>query len=346
MTRARLLASVANTIRTYRSDELDAPTPDHVDRWLNQFTPDNQLPFLREFDHVISQTFLTEDYITEFIERLIENANLTGGDHAAYWARTNFLSEQQNGQSQIEMLRIFDRLLRQKYNLRIVDCGDEDGDYIYLDDIVFTGGRISQDVTAWIRNAAPANCKLHIIVAARHTLGHHYIENAMHRVNQDTGKNIRISYWCTSYRLENRNYYRNSSQVLWPVAAPQNEVVQDYLREPNDYPFTPRTPGGALGLFSSEAGRQLLESEFLIAGATIRSRGQVAAVNRPLGHSFYGVGFGGLMVTYRNCPNNCPLAMWWGDPDGPGAMRWYLNTPLGQMFTKLILKYQYHRDNQ
>ena len=24
----------------------------------------------------------------------------------------------------------------------------------------------------------------------------------------------------------------------------------------------------------------------------------------------------------------------------------YLNTPLGQMFTKLILNYQYHRDNQ
>jgi hypothetical protein len=64
MTRAQLLESVANTIKTYRSGELDEPTPDHVDRWLDQFTQANQLPFIREFDHVLKQTFLTEDYIT------------------------------------------------------------------------------------------------------------------------------------------------------------------------------------------------------------------------------------------------------------------------------------------
>lgn len=309
MTRARLLESVANTIKTYRSDELDEPTPDHVDKWLSQFTPANQLPFLREFDHVIKRTFLTEDYITGFIDHLIENKELTGGNHAAYWARTNFLSEQQDGQSQKEMLKIFGRLLKQKYGLKLSDCGHKDGDYIYLDDVVFTGGRISQDVTTWIKATAPVSAKLHVIVAARHTLGQYHLENALRDAARDAGKKIDISYWCTPYKIENRMYHRDNSQVLWPVATPQAKVVQDYLAEPNKYPFTPRTPGGTLGLFSSEAGRQVLESEFLIAGATIRSRGQVVPVNRPLGHSFYGVGFGGLMVTYRNCPNNCPLAM-------------------------------------
>jgi hypothetical protein len=36
---------------------------------------------------------------------------------------------------------------------------------------------------------------------------------------------------------------------------------------------------------------------------------------RPLGFGPFGVGFGSLFVTYRNCPNNAPLALWWGDPD-------------------------------
>jgi hypothetical protein len=323
MTRAQLLESVANTIKTYRSGELDEPTPDHVDKWLDQFTPANQLPFLREFDHVIKKTFLTEDYITGFIRKLIENKDLTGGNHAAYWARTNFLSEQQDGQSQKEMLKIFGKLLKQKYGLKISECGAEDGDYIYLDDVVFTGGRISQDVKTWIEHDAPDSAKLHIIVAARHTLGQYQLANALERAARDARKKIGISYWCTRYIIENRVARRDNSEVLWPIAAPRDKVVQDYLAKPHKFPFKPRTPGGTLGFFSSEAGRQILESEFLIAGAAIRSRGQVSEVNRPLGHSFYGIGFGGLMVTYRNCPNNCPLAMWWGNPEGPGAMRWY-----------------------
>ena len=34
-----LLVSVANEIKTYRKGELPEPTPEHVDRWLRQFTP-------------------------------------------------------------------------------------------------------------------------------------------------------------------------------------------------------------------------------------------------------------------------------------------------------------------
>ena len=86
-----------------------------------------------------------------------------------------------------------------------------------------------------------------------------------------------------------------------------------------------RNAGGALGVFSSEAGRQLLESEFLIAGVKIRTLTQSPKdFIRPLGLGNFGVGFGSLLVTYRNCPNNCPLALWWGDPEATsGALHWY-----------------------
>ena len=56
--RRDLLVSIANEIKTYRKGEIDQPTPEHVDRWASQFTPANQIAFLREFNHVIKQTFL------------------------------------------------------------------------------------------------------------------------------------------------------------------------------------------------------------------------------------------------------------------------------------------------
>jgi hypothetical protein len=65
-----LLASVASEIRTYRKGDLPEPSSEHVDRWLNQFTPAQQLPFLREFEHVIKQTFITRENVKDFLRHL------------------------------------------------------------------------------------------------------------------------------------------------------------------------------------------------------------------------------------------------------------------------------------
>lgn len=101
-----LLASVANEIRTYRKGDLPEPTPEHVDRWLHQFTPAQQLPFLREFEYVIKQTFFTRKNVKDFLRALVTNHKLAGDDPTAYWSSANFLNIQQNGQSQKEMLKL------------------------------------------------------------------------------------------------------------------------------------------------------------------------------------------------------------------------------------------------
>src|SRR5882672_3548504 len=43
-----LLASVANTIQDYRAGEIAKPSPEHVDRWIQQFEKGVQLRLLRE----------------------------------------------------------------------------------------------------------------------------------------------------------------------------------------------------------------------------------------------------------------------------------------------------------
>lgn len=323
--RDNLLASVAGTIHTYRQGELTTPTAQHVNRWLEQFTPANQLPFLREFDHVMKQTFITQATVSNFLSNLVTNPKLAGANPAAYWSTVNFLTIQRAGQSQRSMVGLFGEALAATCGIDINRCGAPGGDYIYLDDILFTGGRIATDIGVWIAGSAPANANVHVVLMALHTGGHYYItQQRLKTAIERSGKNIRLHFW-RLVELENQRNRRNDSAVLWPASVPTIPEVQAYVAGEPKYPLQLRQPGGALGPFSSEAGRQLLEYEFLVSGVHIRSLTKTPKdFIRPLGNSSFGVGFGSMLTTYRNCPNNCPLAMWWGDPDATdGALHWY-----------------------
>lgn len=319
-----LLASVANTIKTYREGEIE-PTPEHVDRWLNQFTPAQQLPFLREFDHVIKRGFCTQENVKVFLRNLVRNAKLAGADPAAYWSAANFLKIQRNGQSQKEMLKLFATCIKEECGLDLDACGKVGGHYIYLDDVLFSGNRVGNDLEPWIINDAPQSAIVHVIVAAQYSSGSFQVNRKLKDVVRKTGKQITIHYW-RAFEIENQKRYKNRSGVLWPIEIPDVAEVQAYVAQPSKFPFEPRQPIAAVSSpFSSEAGRQVLESEFLIAGAKIRAMSEnPKQTMRPLGFSHFGIGFGAMIATYRNCPNNCPLAIWWGDPKATsGALHWY-----------------------
>ena len=117
--------------------------------------------------------------------------------------------------------------------------------------------------------------------------------------------------------------------MLWPAVIPDDADLLTYMAEEQKFPFQTRHAGGKIkqDVFSSEEGRQLLERELLLAGVRIRSFCQnPKRVMRPLGFCVFGLGFGSLIVTFRNCPNNSPLALWWGDPDAglsSPLSRWY-----------------------
>ncbi len=325
MTREMLVQSIANTISTYRTGELQQPDATHVDRWASQFTQANQLAFLREFDHVIKQTFLTEATISSFIDLLATNPALTGNNPADYWSKANVLNIQKVGLSQRSMVGIFERVIQSKFGIANLQTSHPEGEFIYLDDVIFTGTRIGNDLSSWIETSAPQVAKLHIVVAGWHLFGRFGAGRKIDAAIAASKKKIEVHFWSIErFRFEDRKYYRINAQVLVPSAIPDSQVVRDYLAQETKYPLQLRPLGGQPGIFSSEAARSLLESEFLIAGASIRSRGSMSNVWRPLGFGYFGVGFGGLVVTHRNCPNNCPLAMWWGDPTKTtGALAWY-----------------------
>jgi hypothetical protein len=312
--RQELIESIAQNAGDYRLSEIEAMSPEHVNTWISQFSGDVQLPMLQELDYVLKQTYISKKIAIDFLEGLITTDKLAGSDPCDFWKRTHFLNIQKNGHSQTELLTLFDDILKAKCNLTTAECGAPDGDFIYLDDAIFSGNRMGNDLEDWIAKEAPAQAVIHVVAFVMHTLGRYLAEKKLKTKIKASGKKIEIKYWCArSY--ENRKFFKKDSEVLWPVTLPDDPDLKAYLDLPQKFPFEARQEGGKLGPFSSEQGRQLLERELLIAGVKIRTTcNNPKDILRPLGFSPFGLGFGSMVVTFRNCSNTCPLALWWGDP--------------------------------
>jgi hypothetical protein len=152
---------------------------------------------------------------------------------------------------------------------------------------------------------------VHIIVMGHHAFGAWKMSERLKKAASECKKNITVHVW-SIVTLENRLARKNNSDVLWPTSLP--EEAKEYAT--GKFPFVARAVGGTSAIFSGEAGRSALEQALVRAGMKIRGFSQnPSPALRPLGFSPFGVGFGSTIITYRNCPNNTPLAFWWGDPN-------------------------------
>ena len=323
-----LLDSIAHTIRDYRTSELPQPTPDHVNRWVGQFETQVQVPILREVDHVLRQTYFSKRRTRRFLASLAEHSGLTSNRPYDFWRAAMVLELQNRGSSQDTMRGLLFEELERKYGIAEASSGAERKVFVYLDDALFGGNQIYADLSEWLRCKAPATGTVYIAVMVAHSYGKWWCRRELETQAANVGKDINFTFYL-GLEFENRRMKRNQAEVLWPAVIPDNGVLLSYMNQEQAYPFEPREPGHKFssGVFSSEKSRQLLETELLLAGVRIRSF--CANPNprmRPLGYSRFGLGFGSTIVTYRNCPNNAPLAFWFGNPDaraGHPFSRWY-----------------------
>ena len=310
--RTDLVASIANTIQDYRGGSLPQPIPDHVEHWVQQFDAAVQLPILQEIDHVLKKIYFSKEDVAKFLRGAMRTQKLTGDRPDKFWRSASFLDMQGGGSSQTDMLALFSEQLTEKFGFGIDECGRSDDVFVYLDDGIFTGNRVRRDLEVWVRDQAPAQAKVHVLCIAQHSGGQYYAKSKIQEVIRASRKNIDITWW-HAIQLEDRRAYSATSDVLRPTAIPNDPEVQAYVAA-MQYQPTLRTAGspGVAGLFSSDAAKILLEQEFLKAGVRIRQLcPNLGATQRPLGHmTLETLGFGSLIVSYRNCPNNAPLVFW------------------------------------
>ena len=314
--RSELLESIADTIADYRAGEIAAPTAEHVERWVEQFQPAVQEPILAELDHVLSKSYVTKDDVQEFLGTVVSSSKFTGSDPGAFWRSANLLHIQEAGHSQRDMLELLAVPLKEKVGLDIGECGSADGAFIYLDDFIFSGNRVGHDLVHWIREDAPEVAQIRVVVIAYHRGGQWYAKQQVEKAIQESEKTIEVTWW-RKWEIESRKSHSNVADVLRPVSIPDDTATQAYVEQLRYEPALRKGEQlGARKYFASARGRHLMEQEFLKAGVRIRSMcPYLNDYQRPLGNMVLdSLGFGAVVVTYRNCPNNCPLVFWAGDP--------------------------------
>jgi hypothetical protein len=316
-TREELLGSLAQVVADYREGEVPPRTPELINAWLEQFPGESQDALLEALTSVLSRTYISRATFLEFLRGVAASDKITGGVvPAAYWKKANLLDIQQGGGSQADILVLFDQVLSETFGFGIADSGSADGDYIYLDDCIGTGSRLRSDVCAWLESKAPKKVNLHVITPILF-MGSWWIDKRIQDAAKAAGKEILLHKWrLDRFQMENRRTYKNNCDVLWPVSIPKEEQVIDYVKSLIDAGYPPELRGagnpGARGIFGSDEQKRLLEEAFLMRGCQIRAEQAYLPQNaRPLGyHNLDNFGFGSMFVTYRNCPNNTPLALW------------------------------------
>ena len=314
--RADLVGSIANTIADYRGGTFPMPVSDHVERWASQFDGAVQYAILKEVNHVLMRTYFPKRDVTEFLRNVICDPNLVGDKPDRFWRSVNFLDIQLGGGSQSDILTIFSEQLKLLHGFGVKECGKGGEVFVYLDDGIFTGNRIRSDLESWVRDHAPTKACVHVICIAVHLGGRYYAERELKKVIEGSGKEVNINWWGL-ISLEDRRAYSANADVLRPTTIPGDSDVRDYVGRMR-YKPTLRSTGccGSNNLFSSDAAKILLEQEFLKLGVRIRNIcPNLSEAQRPLGNMrLESLGFGSLIVTYRNCPNNAPLVFWVGSP--------------------------------
>lgn len=294
-----LLASIAGTIKDYRAGEILERTPARVARWIDQFSDDVQVPMLRELDHVFKRTYVSRN---RAIELLTEIANHFP---CKFWQDAHLLDIQQDGRSQSEIRDLFLLILQERCGSDIDQRSSSGGIFVYLDDAIFSGNRIINDLSRWTQKDAPYKSKLYIITIAIHRSGRYWIEEREWKSGKQIDCHLPVLGFpeFDGFIFENRRACRDQSDVLWPTTDVFE--MEGFLSRNPVLPYMNR-------IFSSEESRKLLEREFLNAGRRIiNSHIQVSYLLKPLGFSNFEPGFGSLLIFYRNCANNCPLALWW-----------------------------------
>jgi hypothetical protein len=315
MTKEKSAAQVAGLIADYRKGEIAAPDAAHVLRWIGQFPANVREPVLAEMAHVLARTYARRTAVEGFIEALVMNERIAGADPAAFWKGVRFLRLQQAGFSQRDMLVLFDAALRGKLGFGIDDCGKvAPHTYVYLDDAVFSGGRVKSDLIRWTQQEAPKSAKVAVIVMALHALGEWFAKTDIKKAAAAAGKTIDVTWW-RAMMIEDRKAYTNNSDVLRPTMVPA-EAAAYAATLGQALVLRGADAVGSRGFFSSGAGRALIEQEFLKAGVRVKQLCPLLPDQmRPLGcTTMRTLGFGSMFVTYRNCANNTPLVLWAGNP--------------------------------
>lgn len=325
--RSTHVSAIVTTLSDYRLHEIPRITPEHVERWVRQFASDDQMVILSEMDRILSRYYVSRAKAEGLLETMLSHKEIFGEAPGSAMAYTEFLEIQIRGESQRDLLALASNLMWTRYGMHL-SRPTTPRQYVYLDDCLFSGNHAYRDMEAWIPTAKEGTV-LHVILLGAHSNGIRYFEKRMAELSCTYG--IEIKIWPALVRTFQNDYWdAEEYDCLWPERVSKDAHVDEFARYVEETAqekrkparlFRPAKTSSREEIFSSAAARAVVERAFLKAGAYICSLPTSRQPNmRPMGYEILqSLGFGAVFTTYRNIANNCPLALWWGDPAaGPG----------------------------
>ncbi|OTG73064.1 hypothetical protein B9T38_05465 [Acinetobacter sp. ANC 4218] len=288
----------------------------HVQTWLNQFEEHERFSLARITSDLLNKRYIEEHEEKKFIDSLFNNNGIKKDNLVA-----TPLTIQRNGESQKVMVDYYKSVVAEKgyeYNPSV---------FIYLDDFMFSGGRVFNDLSNFI-SIIKKDMTIVVVVLGWHEYGQWYqsnrLEEKIREHNKNNNLNVEIEWLSIpAARMENRKSYMNCSDILWPMEETLNlsELASKKIEN-----FSYRLGFVKNSTFDNNQDRLFLEKICLKYGFKIIEKCiSPSTTTKPLGNSLYGYGFGGLVFNYRNCPNNTPIIFWWGstNPFDPMSTQWY-----------------------
>jgi len=310
---------------------------EHVDTWVRQFSEfgfdeAGQVIILGEIQRILESYYICRSFAQSFLTKILTSQKLFGVNPITKIRNTQFLKIQRKGNSQNDLLDLCEPILQSHYGLSVADCGNSPTTYIYLDDCLYSGNTAWRDIEQWIPNAVRGTT-LHLIFFSVHSEGLRYCLRQIEPVAQKYGVNVK--FW-RLHKFYNSRWQPSQFDCFWTSQTSGDELIDRYVqkiceRRQNSKRylpdlFRPANMPAQDRIFSSPHARNLIEYAFLKVGAYIVSLPQHPNPSmKPLGYDYLEtLGFGAFFVAYRNIANNCPLALWWGDPSKTYPLNaWY-----------------------
>lgn len=223
-----LRVALSSVIADYRAGEIATPDAAHIDRWIGQFPDAVRDPILAELLHVFQRTYFSRAKVQTFIDSIITNAKFAGHNPCDFWQGVKVLKLQTAGNSQKDMLALLEESLQQQCGLAMGLCGVAPHTHLYLDDAVFSGGRVRSDLIKWVKEVAPQSAKLAVLVIGLHKGGEWYSTKMIREAAQAAGKAINLTWWRVAL-FEDRKSEINNSDVLRPITIPADPGTQAYV---------------------------------------------------------------------------------------------------------------------
>ena len=181
---------------------------DHVNRWLAQFKMDERNQLAKITSYLLDGFFIEEEDERGHKESLFAHLLISNNGYVATPLKT-----QGNGESQENLVTIYEDYVRKNnllYNQNVV---------IYIDDIMFSGGRVFNDLSNYLV-ILNKNTIIFVSLMGAHSYSLWDCKNKLNRKIQEIfySKGIKVDLiWLVGLEFENRLYRKNYSDILWPM---------------------------------------------------------------------------------------------------------------------------------